>query len=64
MDCPHCARSSKNPDDLQAISGCQDCQAAWLAGPSLGPLYRDNLIFLPFARHLAEEDGATDRTAA
>ena len=29
---------------------------AWLAEQTAGLLYRDNLIYLPFAAHLSDED--------
>lgn len=36
----------------------------WTHGDAQHPAYRDNLIYLPFAAHLAEEDAAVERKAA
>ena len=39
------------------------CRNEWLAEQTAGLLYRDNLIYLPFAAHLADEGEDEDEEA-
>ena len=64
MSCPYCRASSFTTDGLERIACCNECRGDWMAAQSAGPLHRDNLIFLPFARHLAEEEAPPRERAA
>lgn len=58
MNCPYCEISSFTTDGLEQIAICTKCRGDWMTGRGAGPLCKDNLIYLPFARHLAEEEAA------
>ncbi|GEM_PF-4298671 len=66
MNCPYCEISSMTTDGLEQIACCNKCRGDWMTNRSAGVLRKDNLIFLPFARHLAEleSDSASAKKAA
>jgi hypothetical protein len=64
MNCPYCETSSLTTDGLEMIAICKKCNGDWMTGRRGGALFKDNLIYLPFARHLAEEDEAPQKKAA
>lgn len=64
MNCPYCDISSFHSDGLEQIACCQKCRGDWMTGRSGKALHRDNLIYLPFAAHLADEGEETQKKAA
>ena len=64
MNCPYCEISSLTTDGLERIACCNKCRGDWMTGRSGTALFRDNLIYLPFATHLAEEEETPLRRAA
>lgn len=60
MNCPYCDTSSLNSDGLERIAICQQCRGDWMTNRSGKALFRDNLIYLPFATHLADEDASAE----
>ncbi len=52
---------------LNAQVSFQEVESAEAFAPAVEdnrPLYRENLIYLPFARHLSEEDEAAEQLGA
>ena len=63
MNCPYCEISSLTTDGLERIACCGKCRGDWMSGRNGSALYRENLIYLPFATHLASEDGEERKAA-
>lgn len=64
MNLPDHENTSLDPGGPEEHASSEERPRDEIGGESGYVLYKDNLIYLPFARHLAEEDEATLKKAA